>query len=221
MSKQKHFVVIGLGTFGTALATRMAKNGCRVTGVDANRSRVEALREQLYEAVIGNVTERETIAQLPVKTADATYVGLGEDITQSLLATLHLRDEGATNVIVKGVNSEHGAILKSIGASRVVFPEIEIAQSLADRATWPNVIEFLPIGEQYAFIEVAVPDTLAGKSLMELRLRQRYDVWVVGAKNALTGALEMFPDGSHTLQPDEVLLIVGHEKDVEKVQKLD
>ena len=28
---KKHFVVLGLGTFGGALATKLADNGCRVT----------------------------------------------------------------------------------------------------------------------------------------------------------------------------------------------
>jgi trk system potassium uptake protein TrkA len=221
MAETKHFVVIGLGTFGGALSTRLAKNGCRVTGVDTDKERVEAHKDVLYEAIIGDATSRETIAQLPIKTANAVYIGMGEDITLSLLATLHVKQEHARHVIVKGVTPEHGAILESLGVDRVVFPEIEIAESLADRAAWPNVVDFLPIGEDYVFIEVAVPDTLAGKSLLDLRLRQRYDVWVVGVKNALSGQLKMFPDGNYILHPDEMLLIVGNEKDVARMQRLE
>ena len=221
MADHKHFIVIGLGTFGAALATRLAKNGCRVTGVDTKREPVERLKDVLYEAIIGDATSRETIAQLPIKQANTVFIGMGEDISLSLLATLHVKQEGGRHVVVKGVTSEHGTILRSLGVDRVVFPEIEIAETIADRATWPNVVDFLPIGADYAFIEVAVPDSLTGKSLMDLRLRQKYDVWVVGVKGALDGVLTMFPDGQFVVGPDQILLIVGKEKDLAKLQELE
>lgn len=220
MAETKRIIVIGLGSFGAALARRLVKNGCRVTGVDRDKERVEALTDVLYEAIIGDATERETIAHLSIEQANAVYIGLGEDISLSLLATLHVKNEHARRVIVKGVTREHGAILKALDVDRVVFPETEIAQSLADREAYPNVIDFLPIGAEYAFIEVAVPDSMAGKSLLDVRLRQRYDVWVVGVKNALSGELAIFPDGTYVLGPDELLLIVGKEGDVARLQNI-
>lgn len=220
MNPTHHFIVIGLGTFGSALASRLTTNGCRVSGVDNDRARVEALKDVLFEAIIGDGTKYETISQLPIEQADAVFIGMGEDISVSLLATLHVKQEGAKRIIVKGVTAEHGAILKSLGAERVVFPEIEIAESLADRVTWPNIVDFLPIGSQYAFAEIAVPDSLAGKSLMELRLRQRYDVWVVGVKKALEEEIEMFPAGDYVLGPDQILLAMGKELELERFQEL-
>ena len=47
MVDTKHFIVIGLGSFGTALAERLCRNGCRVTGVDGSRERVEELKDVL------------------------------------------------------------------------------------------------------------------------------------------------------------------------------
>ena len=57
MKNGKRFVVLGLGSFGSALAKRLSENGCRVTGVDASEDRVEALQDVLYEAVGGAVTD--------------------------------------------------------------------------------------------------------------------------------------------------------------------
>ena len=88
MSETKRFVVLGLGSFGTALATRMCTNGCRVTGVDADRDRVEDLKHLLYEAVIADVTDPETLKQLNLSAASAVFISLGENITPSLLCTL-------------------------------------------------------------------------------------------------------------------------------------
>ena len=92
MAATKHFVVLGLGTFGNPLARRLAKNGCRVTGVDGDRDRVEAIKDVLYEAVIADVTDRNTLSQLSLEDVDAVFIGLGDDITPSLLAALLSRD---------------------------------------------------------------------------------------------------------------------------------
>lgn len=215
----KQFVVIGLGSFGTALAERLAKNGCRVTGLDASRDRVEALKNVLYEAVIGNATERESLAHLPIATADTVFISMGEDITQSILATLHAKELGGRHVVVKGVTEEHGRILMRLGVDRVVFPETEIARELADRMTWTNIIDFLPIDPEYGISEIAVPDSFAGKSLQDLDLRRKFNVWVVVLKDTLTGKLVMFPDGQVTMGADQILVVVGKQDDLNRLSE--
>ncbi len=220
MAETKHFVVIGLGSFGAALARRLCKNGCRVTGMDSCTARVDEIKDELYEAVIGNATEREALEHLPIKEAETVFISLGEDITPSLLATLHAREIGAQRIIVKGVTSEHGKLLKSLGVQRVIFPEIEIAEGLADRATWPNIIDFLPIDPEYSFIEIAVPDSFTGKTLLELNLRRKYDVWVVGVKDALSGKLQMFPSGEFMLNGDQLLLLVGKQAELDGIREV-
>jgi trk system potassium uptake protein TrkA len=217
MADHKQFVVIGLGSFGGALAVRLSENGCRVTAMDQSKDRVESLKDVLYEAVIGDARDRDTIAHLPVSTAHAVIISMGEDITQSLLATLHARELGAKQVVVKGVTDEHARILKSLGVNRVIFPEEEIARQLADQMTWPNVLDFLPIDPEYSFVEVASPDNWAGKTMQELDLRRKHSVWVVGVKDALTGKLQMFPGGDYRLSADQILLVVGKQADVNKL----
>lgn len=219
MAKAKHFVVIGLGTFGAALAARLTKNGCRVTGVDTCPDIVDDLKHILYEPVIGDATELETMQQISVAQADAVFISLGEDITRSLLATLHAKDLGARRIIVKGVTREHGKLLHRLDVERVVYPEAEIAEELADRMTWPNVIDFLPIDPEYSFMEVAVPDPFIGKTLLEIDLRRRFGVWVVGVKDALKGELHMFPGGDFRIGADQLLLVVGKKDELTDLRK--
>jgi trk system potassium uptake protein TrkA len=218
MAEVKHFVVIGLGTFGRALAEQLARNGCRVTGVDARKENVEPLKNTLYEAVIGDAREKDVLKLLPLADAFAVIVSLGEDITQSLLATLHVKELGARRILVKGVTEEHGKILKSLGVERVVFPEAEMARDLGNELTWPNILDYLPIGPEYSFAEIAAPDSFSGKTMQELNLRRRFGVWVVGVKNALTGELEMFPDGEYQFGADQMLLVVGKQEDLSRLR---
>ncbi len=218
MSDNKHFILIGLGSFGSALAKKLKANGCRVTGIDSNAENVEDMKDYLYEAVIGDATSREALESLGLNRATAIVISMGEDITRSLLATLHAKELGAKHIFVKGVTAEHGRILRSLGVERVVFPEIEIATQLADRLTWPSVIDYLQIDPEYSFVEVAVPDQLVGKRLLDSDLRKRYGVWVVGVKDVLTSKLTMFPDGDFKLSDDQVLLVVGKDADMHKLR---
>jgi trk system potassium uptake protein len=219
MAEIKRFVVIGLGSFGSALAKKLKSNGIRVTGIDADPDSVEDIQDHLFEAVVGDATDRESLAALSLDRADGVVISLGEDITRSLLATLHAKELGARHIVVKGVTSEHGKLLKSLGVERVIFPEIEMAQQLADRLTWPSVIDFLPIDPEYSFVEVAMPDSLCGKRLIDSDLRKRFGVWVVGVKDALTGKLTMFPDGEFRLTEDQMVLLVGKEKDLKRFRE--
>jgi trk system potassium uptake protein TrkA len=220
MPPVKKFIMLGMGTFGSALATKLAANGCQVTGVDQRRERLDLLKNVLHEAVIGDSTDREVLENLPIRDATAVFISLGETISQSLLATLHVRELGARNVIVKGVTKEHGKILEHLGVDRVVFPEEEVARELADRMTWPNVLDYLPIDPEYSVAEVAMPSSLSGKSLAEANLRSRIGIHIMGIKDVMRGKFEMFPDGKTRLLEDQVLLVVGREKEIAALREL-
>jgi trk system potassium uptake protein TrkA len=220
MAAPKKFVMLGMGSFGTALAMKLAANGCQVTGVDQRRERLEAVKNLIHEAVIGDSTDRDFLENLPIKAATAVFISLGESISQSLLATLHVRELGARNVIVKGVTKEHGKILEHLGVDRVVFPEEEVARELADRMTWPNVLDYLPIDPEYSVAEVAMPGSLSGRTLAEANLRSTIGVHVMGIKDVMTGKFEMFPDGKTKLLDDQVLLVVGREREIAKLREL-
>ena len=220
MAPVKKFIMLGMGTFGAALATKLAANGCQVTGVDMRRERLDLLKNVLHEAVIGDSTDREVLENLPIRDATAVFISLGETISQSLLATLHVKELGARNVIVKGVTKEHGKILEHLGVDRVVFPEEEVARELADRMTWPNVLDYLPIDPEYSVAEVAMPSSLSGKSLAEANLRSRIGIHIMGIKDVMQGKFEMFPDGKTRLLEDQVLLVVGREKEIAALREL-
>lgn len=221
MSDKKRFVVIGLGSFGTALALRLTKNGCRVTGVDGDSERVDAVKNEIYEAVIADATDPAALAEIAVADANAVLISLGEEISNSLLAALHAKELGARRIIVKGVSQEHGKLLTHLGVERVVFPEVEAAQELGDRMAWPNVLDFLPIDSEYSVVELSVPESVVGISLREADLRRRFGTWIIGVKDAMSGKLIMFPAPEFKLTDDQLLLAVGKHEEIEQLKKLE
>lgn len=220
MAASRRIVVLGLGTFGGALVRRLHTNGIRVTGVDADRERVELFKDSLYEAVIANVTDREALEQLSLSEADVVAIALGEDISQSLLATLHVKELGARRIFVKGVTPEHARLLKHVGAERVVIPEEEMAIQVADGLTWPNMLDLLRIDREYSVMELAVPESCVGETIRSADLRRQYGTWVVGVKDVLSGKLEMFPDPEYRFGADQFMLVIGKDAALENLRKL-
>lgn len=219
--KASHVIVLGLGTFGAAVAGRLAKNKVRVTGVDKDEERVAALQDILYEALVADVTDPRTIEQLPVASVDAVVVSLGEDFARSILACLHVLEHKPRRVVAKVVTEDHRKILSKLGVQELVFPEVEIAEQWADRITWPNILFRLATETKQEIAEISVPDPLVGKTLREVDLRRKYGILVIGIKNARTDAEYRFiPDPDTRLTDEDVLLVVGDPAGLTELQEL-
>jgi trk system potassium uptake protein TrkA len=220
MAKNRRFVVIGLGSFGASVATKLGQNGCRVTAIDANRERVEAVQDDVYEAVIGDATDHEALEALGMGEAEAVVISLGAELSTSLLATLHARELGARRILAKGVSKDHAKILKQLGVQDVIFPKIDVGKALADRLTWPNILDFVPIDPEYSIVELEVGTTFHDKTLREAEIRQRYGIVVLGVKDPRTGKFELLPHPDYRMTSGQLLLVIGRDKELKGVREL-
>jgi trk system potassium uptake protein TrkA len=217
----KRIVVLGLGSFGAALALRLSKNGCRVTGMDRSERNVEMLRDQLYEAVVADATDRQVLEQLLLDKADAVCISLGESIERSILTALHAKELRARQILAKAISEEHGRVLKKIGVDRVIFPEVEMAELVADRVTWPNVLETLQIDPDYSIMEIAVPPSFAGRTLQEIGIRRRYGILVITVKDVLTGKVQEVPHADFQLSENQLLIVYGKMEDLNRFREIE
>ena len=62
--------------------------------------------------------------------------------------------------------------LQSIGASEIIFPERETARRLAAQLINPNLLDFIPLEEDYRVMDVDPPNNFYGHTLVELDLRE-------------------------------------------------
>jgi trk system potassium uptake protein TrkA len=221
MKHNKHFLILGLDAFGTALARRLAGNGCRVTGVDRCEPHVEQLKDELYEALVGDVADRETLEELHPEYATCVIISLGKNIEASLLATLHAKELKAQRILAKAVSQDHGKLLQKLEVDRIVFPENEIATHVADRLTWPNMLDFLPLGSNYQVVEMAVPQSLVGQTLGEADIRRKHHVAILAIKDAGSDQPDVIPLSEHKFVAGQVLLVIGQAEDVNRFRELE
>lgn len=212
--------IMGLGNFGYFFARRLSTQRCEILAIDVDQEAVDDVGEFITQAVVADVTDRHVLEELDVGSVDYAVISLGDEhMDPSILATLHARSLGVPNIYVKAVSHEHARILELIGATKVIHPEREVAESLAEALGKPNVLDFIPLGEDYSIIEFEPPSEFVGKSLDSLDLRNRFGVTVIGVKEYTTASRRMNPPADYVVGDDVSLLIMGRMEQIEKLQK--
>lgn len=210
--------VIGLGRFGFHAATLLHEAGHEVLAVDVDPAQVQRVRDHSTQAVVLDARETEPLKALGIPDFDAVILSLGTRVDASALVTLHLRDLGARRLIVKAASADHARLLRMIGASEVVFPEHEAAERLARRLSDVNLIDFIPLGEGHSLREVTAPGSFVGKSLVQLRLRNRFGVQVVAIRATSEGAVVVNPPPETIIQEGDALFVLGRDEQLDRMK---
>lgn len=208
----KSFVIIGLGRFGTAIASELSALGHEVLAVDVDEERVQQVADHVTHAVTGDGRNIEVLRALGVRNFDCVVVAMGSDVGNSALITLNLKELGVKEVICKAQSHVHSRVLEKIGADRVVFPEYEMGAKLAQGLSSSNVLNFIELSEDYGILELSAPQSWQGKSLRELDVRNRHHVNVIAIRK--NGELNVAPSPDLPLESGDQVVALGRYEDI-------
>jgi trk system potassium uptake protein TrkA len=212
----KRVVIIGLGIFGFNLSKTLFENGLEVLAIDKNREVVNRIRDFCSKAVVADGREKEMLESLGIQPDDVVVISFGEDLAASTLVTLHLRELGVKEIIVKVPNEDHQRILERVGATRVIIPEKEMASRIARSLLSPNVLDYLPISQDYTISEIAPPAGFLGRSIAELRLREKFHIEVIAIRDVLSDRIQLVPRADFLIKDSDALIVLGKEEDIKK-----
>ena len=204
------FAVFGLGAFGKRLALELAKAGNNVVAVDIDPERVNEIRDKVTDAIIADVSNQEVIRELDLRKFDAVILGMSSHFEDLVLALTLLRQEGAKRVLAKAGNAIQERILYRLGADEVIQPEQDVAERLSRRLTLDNITDYFSF-KGFAIVEVNVPASIAGKTLRELALRNRYDITVLLVSKP-GSAPSTIQDPDAVLERGDQLTVFGNQK---------
>jgi trk system potassium uptake protein TrkA len=227
----KQFVVIGLGRFGSSVARALGEKNFEVLAIDRDEERVKEIEGIVSQAVVMDATDEKSLRELGIADFETAIVSMAETIEDSIMITLALKELGLKHVIVKANNELHSKILKKVGADRIVFPEREMAEKLAESLASPKIFDIIEVSKTHGIIEMVAPKKLANKTLGDLKLRMKYNVSVIAIKRKVPyskpdGTTDfkeeviIGPGGSDELIPGDVLILLGNYDNLEKVKKL-
>ena len=215
----KQFAIIGLGNFGFYLAVHLYQKGHDVLAIDRNSNRVTVVKNQVSQVIVADATDHKAMKALGLDKMDAAVICIGSVLSESILATLNMKDIGLKRLYAKAISEAHSRILYKIGASEVFFPEKDQAISLAERLHNPNMLDYLPFLEGYSIIEMSTPKQFVGKSLRELNLINRFGVQVVAIKELVPDRLNLIPTAQCVLRNSDIMILLGPNEALEKLPK--
>jgi trk system potassium uptake protein TrkA len=213
------YVVIGLGRFGSHLAARLYELGHDVLGVDSDADLVAALRDRVSHVAVVDARDKTQLRSLGLRDFDTAIISVGEHLEASTLAALYCK-ELEMKVVARAVNEDHGKILEALGVDQVVYPERDMALRLAEKLSHSNLLDFIPVGEGFSIVEVAPPASFVGKTLADLKVRQRFNVHVIAVQDVLTSKVSVVPPPDAVIRDSDVLVVLGATADLERFQKI-
>ena len=214
----KSYIVIGLGRFGSQAARRLYELGCEVLAVDRSAELVQAVSDQVTQAVTADARDKEVLRALGAKDFECAIVAIGNNLADSVLATMNLKELGVPYIVCKASDETHRQVLLKLGADRVVIPEQEHADRLAKNLSSPNVLEYIELSEEYGIIEIPAPKSWVGKSLKELNVRAKLGVNIIAVEKGTK--INVSPSADYPIAPEDVMVVLGDTAALEAVQKL-
>lgn len=214
----KTFVVIGLGRFGRSVAEELYELGHEVLAIDEQEDQVQAVADSVTHAVVGDAMDESVLRSLGVRNLDCAIVGIGSDITASIIITLTLKELGVREVIAKAMNSNHAKALEKIGADKVVFPEREMGLKLARSLSSSNILDFIELSDKFGIAEIEAPKVWRNKSIVELDIRARHSVNIIAVME--NGNLSISPNAQYVIKPGDVLVMLGSNEDLGEIRNL-
>lgn len=213
---KKKFCVIGLGSFGFHVVATLNKSGHDVIAIDSDKEKVQAVKDICSYAILGDAANKEFLTAQGIHEMDAVVVSTGDRSHLSTLITLYLKELKVPRILVKAISEDHGRILERVGATEVIYPEKDMARRIAHSITSPNIMEFIPLAEEYSLSETEPPKHFIGKTLIELDLRKKFHVTVIAIKDVLTDQFIPAPQPNYLIKDSDVLILIGKTADVDK-----
>jgi trk system potassium uptake protein len=214
---KKEFAVIGLGRFGGSICRELCLQGMDVLAIDVNPDRVNEFKDIASHAVIADTTDENVLRDLGIRNFDHVIVAIGDNIQNSILTTLMLKELGIKKITVKAQNEHHEKILKKIGADFVVHPERDMGKKIAHNLMSSNVLDYLELSDEHSVMEIQAGEKMAGKTLIDLDIRAKYGCNVVAIKKGKN--VDISPSPREVIQRGDILIVIGADKDIARFEK--
>ncbi|GAB6938731.1 potassium channel family protein [Isoptericola variabilis] len=199
-------LVIGLGRFGSSLATTLDRLGQDVLAVERDEKLVAQWSGRL-PLVEADASEAEALIQLGAKDFGVAVVGVGTELEASVLITANLVDLGTPQIWSKAISAEHGRILTRIGAHHVVYPEADAGSRVAHLVSG-KMLDYIEVEDGFTIVKMRPPKEMQGFTLAQSDIRKRYGVTVIGVKSP--GVEFQYATPETRVSANDLLVCSGH-----------
>lgn len=209
------YAILGLGRFGMALAIELANKGVDFMVVDHDAEKIRYMRELTENAFIADCSDPVALKKIGVNNVDIAVVCISQ-IDLSILLALDLVNMGIPRVIAKAQSAKHGVILSKMGAE-IVFPERDMALRLASRLENSKTLDYVRLSEQVNITKIRVTDRGKDKTILDLKIRQKYGCNVIAVERKYQVSDTVDPN--MVLKKNDIIYVTGSKEHLESLIK--
>ena len=213
---KKSYAVFGAGKFGRSIAATLEQLDCDVIVVDRNPEIIQEVAGGVSYAICADVEDPEVFQELGMRNLDGAIVAITESLEASIVTTMMCHELGVPRILAKAKNTMHEKILKSVGAHKVIYPEVEMGRRVAKYLVADNFADWIELSSNYSLVEMPVPKAWVGQTLIGLDVRRKYRLNIIAVKSG--DAVSVNIDPNEPLKPGIVLIVIGENKDLEAFQ---
>lgn len=214
---KKQYAVFGLGNFGRSVALTLESLGCDVVVVDKSAEKIQEIADFVSYAMRADVSDADVLKSLGARNLDGAVVAVSENMEASIMATIISKELGIPYVMAKAKNDLHATILEKIGADNIVYPERDMGSRVAKNLVSTAFAEWIELSPNYSLVERVIPTEWEGKSLVELKLRERYHINVVGL--IIDGSVNVEINPNEPIPPKTIMILIGSNNRLEKMER--
>lgn len=220
------YAVIGLGTFGTAIARKLSERGAEVLAIDNDPNHINNIKDDVAYAVTLDSTDSRALQGQGIADMDAVVVAIGENFEALLLTVVYLKELGVPRIIARASGDQQRMILEKLGIEEILSPEDEVGSVVAERLINPNILAFLQLPDDYEIVEIKAPPGTVNRTLDEIGLRDKYKLTVITIKREyeveVNGEKQFekhvlgVPASDTLIHKTDTLMVFGRIKDISK-----
>jgi len=217
--KTKRVLIIGVGSFGSALCDELWTTGADLIVVDQSPAAIDAVKGKAGAAFVADGTDPKVLESIGAADVDVAVVCAGEDFEDTVMAVSQLAQMKVRVIIARAASERQAHVLRAVGATRAVLVENEMGRRLAVEVLNPVAAPLMDFATHFRVVPwVAVPPYV-GKKLAHADLR-RYEINVLGyfrdSGNPSAAPRLRWPTADYEIAEGDTLLIVSLEDNIER-----
>lgn len=214
---KNHIIICGLGRNGREAAVELLRQKHAFVIIEQDQSVLDEFLEHHPESLIlmGDATHEDVLEKANIHQARGLVSSLSSD-AENVYITLTAREMCPNlNIVARASQESTISKLKRAGANEVILPNLIGGRKMVNLITKPALMEFIEMitGEGNPDLHLEeIPCTnypnLEGKTLLELNIRSRTGVLVIGYKRG-ESHVQLNPPAEIPLKPSDRLFVLG------------
>lgn len=222
---RNHFIICGHGRIGSIVAQEIRAEGHDVVVIEQEPELIDKMEQEGILCIDGDATSDEVLMSAGLLHAKSLISALTSEAANVYVTLTARQLNPDITIVARAGDKSHISRLELAGADRVVLPHFIGGLRMAQNVLRPTVTNFVELavrgGIDLQMEELAVsPESeLAGKDLIESKIRPNFDLIIIAIKKG-SGEMIFNPGPKEVIHPLDTLLAVGSKANLSLIKEI-